>query len=72
MLSTWFNAAFVILHYIGETKRRPKDPVLMNKDAPCYLSQLKHLDIMNAIARSAPHSYAKTVEPLGINKRDEL
>ena len=49
-------AAFVILHCIGETKRRPKDPVLMNKDALCYLSQMKHLDIMNAIARDAPHS----------------
>ena len=56
MLSSWFNAAFVILHYIGETKRRPKGPILMNKDALCYLSQLKHLDIINATARGAPHS----------------
>ena len=56
MLSSWLNTAFVILHYIGETKRRPKGPILMNKDALCYLSQLKHLDIINATARGAPHS----------------
>ena len=41
----------------------------------CYLSQLKHLD-MNAIV-SGKHARrtsfkAKTIEPLGINKRDEL
>ena len=41
----------------------------------CYLSQLKHLD-MNAIL-SGKHARctsfkAKTIEPLGINKRDEL
>ena len=41
----------------------------------CYLSQLKHLD-MNAIL-SGKHvrctSFkAKTIVPLGINKRDEL
>ena len=42
----------------------------------CYLSQLKHLD-MNAIvlrehARRPLIHKEKTIEPLGIKKRDEL
>ena len=38
----------------------------------CYISQLKHLEI-NAKAREAPIIHkAKTIESLGIKKRDEL